>query len=346
MSISLETVSAKYLTAKKLSGGTRKEYKSTITKWVAWGKGVDVDKIDRTHIREFLDWVLEKAAQDGGSNPGRTANKARENLRAIMSWAWEQDFVAKLPRFSIPKPQRDVAGRHYLTKPDLNAIYFATYQLKRPRGWKQPLTVGHYWRAALVVFFNYGVDTGTVFKAAGFHEPILWRHISWRPVPPSGQGKDSRYGWLYYRRVKTGKRFHRPMNRVVHAHLKSIRPGSPQPDAPVFVAGSSRPNQQFQFLCDLASVKAKQDVETGEEKPWVLKDLRKTCATYYDEHMPESSIEILGHAVGGVTYRHYAHRDPLAFKAIMTLPQPTSFSALLHGFDGECPCCRRKFAQA
>ena len=94
------------------------------------------------------------------------------------------------------------------------------------------------------------------------------------------------------------------MNRVVHAHLKSIRTESPQPDAPVFEAGSSRPNQQFQLLCDLAGVKAKQDVETGEEKSWVLKDLRKTCATYYDEHMPESSIEILGHAVGGVTYRH------------------------------------------
>ena len=103
MSISLEAVSAKYLTAKKLSGGTRKEYKSTITKWTAWGNGVDVDQIDRSHIREFLDWVHEKAAQDGGSNPGRTANKARENLRAIMSWAWEQEFVAKLPGFPKPK---------------------------------------------------------------------------------------------------------------------------------------------------------------------------------------------------------------------------------------------------
>ena len=36
--------------------------------------------------------------------------------------------------------------------------YVATYELKRPRGWKQSLTVGHYWRSALVVFFNYGVD--------------------------------------------------------------------------------------------------------------------------------------------------------------------------------------------
>jgi hypothetical protein len=86
-------------------------------------------------------------------------------------------------------------------------------------------------------------------------------------------------------------------------------------------------------------------VETGTTKPWLLKDLRKTCATYHDEHVPESSIEILGHSVGGVTYRHYAHRDPLAFKAILTMPQPTAFTGLAKGYDGECPCCRRKFKE-
>ena len=112
MSISLEAVSAKYLTAKKLSGGTRKEYKSNITKWIAWGKGVDVDKINRTHIREFLDWVHEKAAQDGGSNPGRTANKARENPRAIMSWV-RLRCQRKTPEFSrirLPKSSTALRG--------------------------------------------------------------------------------------------------------------------------------------------------------------------------------------------------------------------------------------------
>ena len=43
---------------------------------------------------------------------------------------------------------------------------------------------------------------------------------------------------------------------------------------------------------------------TTPRSQWRFKDLRKTCATYYDEHVPESSIEILGHSVGGVTYRH------------------------------------------
>lgn len=39
----------------------------------------------------------------------------------------------------------------------------------------------------------------------------------------------------------------------------------------------------------------KRDLETGAEGKWLLKDLRRTCATYYDEHMPESSVEIPGH---------------------------------------------------
>ena len=102
----------------------------------------------------------------------------------------------------------------------------------------------------------------------------------------------------------------------------------------------------FQGICTLAGIKPKANFETGEGEPWVLKDLRKTCATYYDEHVPESSIEILGHSVGGVTYRHYAHRAPLAFKAILSLPQPSSFLTLIRGHESHCPCCRRPFADA
>jgi hypothetical protein len=46
------------------------------------------------------------------------------------------------------------------------------------------------------------------------------------------------------------------------------------------------------------------------------------------------------------TLEHYTHRAPLAFRAIMTLPQPSAFAAAVNGFDGQCPCCRRPFADA
>lgn len=259
----------------------------------------------------------------------------------------EQDTIETLPRFPKPREQRDVAGRHYLTKAEINALYFATHQMAQPKGWNTPFPVGRYWRAALVVFFNYGVDTGTIWKSAPFHEPILWRHIFWGRQSPDREIKEqSPWGWFFYRRVKTGKAFYRPMNRVAYAHVKSIMPESPCPDDPVFLGGGSRPNSRFQSLCDLAGIKQKANGETATTEPWELKDLRKTCATYYDEHVPESSIEILGHAVGGITYRHYAHRAPLAFRAIMTLPQPTAFWTLIKGNDSECPCCRRPFTDA
>jgi len=68
--------------------------------------------------------------------------------------------------------------------------------------WNNACGVGRYWRSALVVFFNYGVDTGTVWKSAPFHEPILWRHVSWGRQSPDREVKEqSRWGWLGTRLV-------------------------------------------------------------------------------------------------------------------------------------------------
>ncbi len=141
MDKSFESAVTSYLRARSLSAATGVEYRSTLSKWSAWGKGVPLASIGRSEVREFLDWVHERAVANEGSNPGRTANKCREHLRAVLSWAWEEELVETLPRFPKSKLQRDIAGRHYLTKTELNALYFATYQLPRPRGWHQRLTL-------------------------------------------------------------------------------------------------------------------------------------------------------------------------------------------------------------
>ena len=111
------------------------------------------------------------------------------HLRAIVSWAWEQDLIDSLPRFPKPRPQRDVAGWHCLTKAEINALYFATHSMPHPRGWKHPVPIGRYWRAAVVLLFNYGVDTGTIWKSAPFHEPVLWRHVAWDRQSPDREIK-------------------------------------------------------------------------------------------------------------------------------------------------------------
>ena len=132
MSTTLENAVAMYLRSGNPAQRTREEYSTTLRKWARWGGGVPLETLGRKEIREFLDWVHEAAAAHNGRNPGRTANKVRSHLRAVMSWAWEQDIVDALPRFPKLKAQRDVAGRHYLTKAETISLYFATHQMKRP----------------------------------------------------------------------------------------------------------------------------------------------------------------------------------------------------------------------
>src|SRR5262249_56719607 len=116
--------------------------------------------------------------------------------------------------------------------PEINALYFATHQMNRPRGWDSPFPVGRYWRAALVVFFNYGVDTGTVCKSAPFHEPILWHHVTWDPQSPDRELKErSRWGWLFYRRGENRQKVYRPLDHQLAAPLQNnlAAPAPPRP---------------------------------------------------------------------------------------------------------------------
>jgi hypothetical protein len=102
MPTTLKTAAESYLRAKALSRATRNEYLSTLRKWDRWGGGIPVEQLRRKDIREFLDWVYDQAVKGEGENPGRTANKAREHLRAVLYWAWEQELIDTLPRFPRP----------------------------------------------------------------------------------------------------------------------------------------------------------------------------------------------------------------------------------------------------
>ena len=82
MAKSLESAVASYLKARPLAPATGVEYLSTLSKWNEWNewnKGVPLASIGRSEVREFLDWVHERATEKKGGNPGRTANKCREH---------------------------------------------------------------------------------------------------------------------------------------------------------------------------------------------------------------------------------------------------------------------------
>jgi len=77
MPTSLKTAVTKYLRAGNPSGATRNNYHATLRKWNEWGQGVPIEKLSRKEVREFLDWVYERAVSQEGTNPRRTSNKAQ-----------------------------------------------------------------------------------------------------------------------------------------------------------------------------------------------------------------------------------------------------------------------------
>lgn len=68
----------KYLHSRHPAGGIRAEYQTTLAKWKSWVGGVPIERLGR---KVFLDWVYDRAVAGEGTNPGSTANKARERLR-------------------------------------------------------------------------------------------------------------------------------------------------------------------------------------------------------------------------------------------------------------------------
>ena len=132
MSIDFKDAVVEYLRAGRPARGTQDAYQATLKKWEQWGKGKPVEDLRRKDIREFLDWVYERAVVENGLNPGRTANKARAHLKAVMHWAWEQELIDTPPEFPKPRHQRDAAGRHYLTKAEINALYLSLIHISEP----------------------------------------------------------------------------------------------------------------------------------------------------------------------------------------------------------------------
>ena len=352
---SLAKVVERYLEATNAAAATQAEYRTTVNRWRDWCElqrnlhrcytPMQVTSLDYEKCKAFLDWCFDAASAEGAKNPGRVHNKHRAHLSAVFRWLADPESgdgveISSVPTLPKPREQRSEAGHWYLEESEINAIYWQTYSLTI-RGFKNAaVPVGAYWRAALVFFYNYGVDTGTVFPYLQRHQPLLWRHVFASPTCPDRSIKlpeelTTEFGWIHYKRTKTGKSFVRPMNRVVQLHLDSIRPaGDPESYAEqrVFLGGTARPTERFRLLWQAAKVPAKIDPETGEPCEWVFKDLRKTSATWHDANVPGSGSPILGHAIEGsakVTSQHYSSGGPLlAARSLLTLPQPEAFRSI------------------
>jgi len=331
-----------YLRAKESSPGTCESYRTTGRKWSEWRNShrsqtpMQANAITAGDLEDWLAWVYEQAVAGKDSNPGRTHNKRRQELQAVLTWAAKPGktrVLASVPAFPEDREQRTVAGHYFLTHEELERLYWATYKLPRPRGWADARTVGALWRCALVLWRNYGLDTQILMPyTSRAVEFLTWGTVWTQDALPPGRVANcpNASGWIVVRRQKTGRDLFLPLEPVVRAHLDAIRPTAAKPEDLVLgEAGGSRPCERFQELCRLAGLTDKLDAQTRRPKAWELKDLRKTCATVHDANIPDSARYVLGHSAGTITERHYANTLPMVVRAVSTLPQPAAFRSIL-----------------
>jgi len=80
MGQSFESAVTSYLKARSLSPATGVEYQSTLSKWNEWGKNVPLECIGRADVREFLDWVHERAIDNEERIPDELPTSAASIL--------------------------------------------------------------------------------------------------------------------------------------------------------------------------------------------------------------------------------------------------------------------------
>ena len=77
MSTTLKTAVANYLRSGSPARGTRAEYQTTLRKWKEWGGRVPIERLGRKEIREFLDWVYERAVTEEGKSRSNGEQSSR-----------------------------------------------------------------------------------------------------------------------------------------------------------------------------------------------------------------------------------------------------------------------------
>lgn len=321
-----------YSFSKQLKRRSSNEIATTLRKWQEWsdwrsgGQPVGLRGITAEALRAFLCWRFETAE---GENPGLVHNKSRAHLRALLRFARDEGAIREVPKMPPERPAREVAGLYWMTDEEVSRLYWSTFDMAKPYRWKSQQHVGVFWRAAIVLAYNYAMDTQTLFPYMADAKPLLVRHVSLDRVSPDRQSRiENDFGWLTWQRCKTGKVRCMPMNQVVYEHVRAVLSVAPGRERALLIGGTSRPCRRFQQLCESAGIDPKIDQLTGDQKKWTLKDLRKTSASAHDHHRPGSATAVMGHYEGSISYKHYANRDHGAARSVLELPQPEAFRSI------------------
>ena len=331
------------------TAATIAEYRRYLDRWDDWCKcgctSLALGDIDRQSLLDYRTYVRRIHKCGNGA-----LNKHVGAIQTVLRMAVEHKLLGAVPTLP-PLAHRRAARKLYLSYDELGRLYdacdLATWPRENCRG--EPLARGPavQWRAAIVLWFNYGFRTQELVSRLRRMDTLRWRKIFRQELSPADDGRARcEYGWLAYTPQK--QRWAKdtplvlPINRIVDAHLRSIEPPAADPDARVFDWKMSSDNfyEQWSLLCRAAGIRPRPDPRTGECGQYEVKHLRKTSVTWHNFHCPGIAGYIVGHqdretsglnVTSKITSQHYDNQELAVLDAVLNLPQPQSFHRVFHG---------------
>lgn len=327
---------------------TLKEYRRHLGVFEAWCEKYRTShpvlaQFDRKILVDFRGDLVARKFKS------RNINKHLASVATILKCAHKHGLMASPPKLE-PLPAKKAARKIYLRYDELDHLYRAfgkaTWPQKSDESRSLPYSSGVYWRAALVLYFNYGFRTQELWSYESAMESLTWSSIHWQTLTPSEEGNaENEYGWLVY--TPTKQRWAKdeplvlPINQVCYEHLKSIEPpGGADPKRRIFPCPRSPDAFYDQWKRSVASaeIAPRRTAKSANQDSFLVSHLRKTCTTWHNHHSPGIAPLITGHADRGAESRsdtgstvsndHYCNGEMAVMKALLTMPQPTSFLEL------------------
>ena len=352
------------LISKRRRNDTISEYRTHLRRWDEYWKSrktkgnqnhrINDPVIGTVSRRDLLEWRthLAETLEPGGP---RTLNKHLGTVHAVLATAVKHGWLWSAPKLD-PLPCRRAAPKRYLTYEQIAALYEACGEATWPprrsvrsERKRQPPAVE--WRAALVLFFNYGFRTQELISYERGMRTLTWGQVSFEAETPAEAGHARcEAGWLWYVPQKQERDKDEvlvlPLNAVVRAHLESLKPsGTLDPQRPIFdwPLNPVALYEQWRKLLEISEVRPKPNLKTGEQEAYHLKNLRKTCTTWHNAHCPGISIFVTGHAddrdldaadralqrSSRVSQTHYENGENLLVAHLRDFPQPEPFRRIL-----------------
>ncbi|WP_158261108.1 MULTISPECIES: site-specific integrase [Pirellulaceae] len=321
------------------SADTIGEYERHLRRWQDWQAEdrmhypvLAISDVRHTDLEAWRKWLI----RSGISQSNRSCNKHLGSLHAVLKIAGQREAHASPPHLS-PLECSTSPKKPYLTYDQVGALYLACKEAQWPvatqEGYPLPYSPAVYWRAFIVLQFNYGQRTQELASYERKNDSLTWRQICWEPETPAEEGSAiNPHGWFFYVPQKQ-KRFKEdplvlPLNETSARHLRSIMPpGRVDPNARVFPFPYSNESyyETWDAIVKASGVKRKKNLKTGERPPVHIKLFRKTCETWHDTHAPGMGEIITGHAERTVSGKHYANRERRLVETLNAFPQPAAF---------------------